>query len=250
MNQSASGTPGGAGGGKKPQRAQNVVPVQVASILEHSGETFQVQGQDVGMVVLVGQVKAVDAQATKNVYHVEDETGSIDAMHWVDEGQENTASNVTENMFVRVVGSVRSNQDKKHVMVYRILQLDDEAEIAAHALEVAHARLKIKQMQDKENQAIGGGGAGGLSNSMMTGYGSGGAAAGGGGGTYGNAQQNMVYKMIAACGREEGLSRDELATQLNGRVGKADVNSALEYLSSEGHVYSTIDDDHFKAMDG
>jgi len=38
-------------------------------------------------------------------------------------------------------------------------------------LEVPHAKLKIRQKLDKENQAIGGNGGGGLSNSMMGGTG-------------------------------------------------------------------------------
>lgn len=40
-----------------------------------------------------------------------------------------------------------------------------------------------------------------------------------------------------------------MAEQLNGKMSKKEVNDALDYLSGEGHIYSTIDDDHFKAID-
>ena len=58
-------------------------------------------------------------------------------------------------------------------MVYKIVQVDDPEELKAHGLDVLHAKLKIKQMQDKENEAIGGDASNaGLSNSMMGGFGS------------------------------------------------------------------------------
>lgn len=96
-------------------------------------------------------------------------------------------------------------------------------------------------------------------------------AGSGGGQSFGNAKQDLVYKMVSACTRDEGLQRDEVeysdvntakpnpemkqivlhqvAQQLNGKMSKKEVNDALDYLSGEGHIYSTIDDDHFKAID-
>jgi len=55
-------SPSGGGGGKKRQRAQNVIPVQVSDVLDYTGETMTVEGQEVGFVVLVGQVRSVDHQ--------------------------------------------------------------------------------------------------------------------------------------------------------------------------------------------
>ena len=75
-------------------------------------------------------------------------------------------------MYCRVIGSVRSNQDKKTVMVFKISQISDMAEVDAHQLEVLHARLKIKQLKSKENASIfGNSNDNGLSNSMMGSYG-------------------------------------------------------------------------------
>ncbi len=79
-------------------------------------------------------------------------------------------------MFCRVVGSVRVNQEKRTVMVFKISVVSNTLEVDAHELEVAHARLKIRQCKEKENASIGANSAGGasnnagLSNSMMGGF--------------------------------------------------------------------------------
>ena len=40
----------------------------------------------------------------------------------------------------------------------------------------------------------------------------------------------------------------QVAQQLNGKMSKKEVDDALDYLSGKGHIYSTIDEDHFKAI--
>lgn len=74
----------GGGGGQKRQRAQNIVPIHIKDVLDNTEETFQVHGQEVGMVVVVGLVKTVDNQATKSLYQIQDDSGEIEAVHWVD----------------------------------------------------------------------------------------------------------------------------------------------------------------------
>ncbi len=81
--QSGSATPGK--GDKKRRRADNVVPVRVADILDAPGESLVVEGQEVSIVVLVGQVKAVELAATKSVYRLEDRSDRvIDCVHWIE----------------------------------------------------------------------------------------------------------------------------------------------------------------------
>ena len=60
---------------------------------------------------------------------------------------------------------------------------------------------------------------------------------------------DLVYRMLCICIREEGLHRDEIAERLNGLMSEEEVDGALEFLGGEGLIYSTIDDDHFKATD-
>ena len=46
----------------KRQRANNIVPVWISDILESKDEAFRVEDRDVGMVVLVGQVRLLKLQ--------------------------------------------------------------------------------------------------------------------------------------------------------------------------------------------
>jgi len=71
----------------------------------------------------------------------------------------------------------------------------------------------------------------------------------GGAQSFGDTKRDTTYKMIAACSREEGINRDELFAQLKMKMSKSDLDNALDWLSGEGHIYSTIDDDHFKTTD-
>ena len=129
-------------------------------------------------------------------------------------------------------------------MAFRVAPVTGgQAEMDGHKLEVAYAKIKIRQLVDKENAAIG---ANPLSNSMVGGFGgstgmSNGAGGGGGSGvgsTFGNPKHESVFKMLQACSRDEGLHRDEVVKGLNGRLTKKEVDDALAYLSDEGMTVS------------
>lgn len=251
MNSTTSSPGGntGSGGGKAKAR-QNVVPVMVGQILSSSEEEFTVEGATVGMVTVVGKVVSMEKAATKTVYHVEDDSGQVEVVQWVDE--EARQEEHGEGSNVRVVGSIRSQGEKKHVMAFKISGVTSQAELDGHLLTVELARIKIRQLQDKINGHVSGGDMGGLSNSMM----------GGGFGaqpmgnvsssnqSFGNKNYDTVYAMIKSSMEEQGLDKDSILNQCRGKLNKGEMESALEFLSNEGHIYSTIDEDHFKTTDG
>ena len=49
---------------------------------------------------------------------------------------------------------------------------------------------------------------------------------------------------------EAGIDRDTIFNQAKKTMTKNEMDNALDFLSSEGHIYSTIDEDHFKTTDG
>ena len=59
----------------------------------------------------------------------------------------------------------------------------------------------------------------------------------------------QIATIIKNSASEVGASIAEVSRHLKGVPEKA-IRDAVEFLSGEGHIYSTIDDDHFKATDG
>merc|ERR1712029_975180 len=82
------------------------------------GEGFTVEGAEVGMVVVVGIVTSCEKATTKTTYRVQDDSGEIEIIQWLEDGT--NQPEYSEGSGVRVVGSIRSQgQDKKHIMALR-----------------------------------------------------------------------------------------------------------------------------------
>merc|ERR1712141_998934 len=141
--QGGAGTPGG--GEKKRQRAQNLVAVKVRTILDCGDDGLKIEGLEVGMVSIAGQILKIEHSETKSTFTLEDNSGTIEAVQWNDESTASASElqevGVVEGTKARVVGSVRSQQDKRYVMLFRILPLTCDEEMDAHYLEVEHNKL-------------------------------------------------------------------------------------------------------------
>ena len=143
------------------------------------------------------------------------------------------------------------------MMAFKVSAISSQAEYDAHLLEVVWTKLKLRQLHGKINGQIGM--SDGMSQSMMGGGlsvqgggggGGGGAAATGSGQSFGNKNYDLVYSIIRQTMDESGCDRDTVFSQAKKTMSKSDMDKALDHLSSEGHIYSTIDEDHFKTTDG
>ena len=118
-------------------------------------------------------------------------------------------------------------------------------------LEIVYSHLKLRQLQQKIIGQIGASD-GSLSNSMLGGgLGIQGAAVSSSAGqSFGNKNYDQVYGMIRQSMDEAGLDRDSIFNKLRMKMSKVEMDNALDFLSSEGDIYSTIDEDYFKTTDG
>jgi len=251
------GTPGQ--GEKKARRSQNLVPITIKQIQQSAEDTITVAEMEVHMVQIVGLIRSVDVTSTKITYTISDSTGTIDAVQWLEsdnEDDDGSRAALMENTYCRLAGSVRSHQGKRNLMVFKISPVTDLNLITTHILQVMHTQLKLENIAKMQNDGgMGGGtmGGGGMSHSLV-GAGNFDGNAGGGGSFSGmsglTGQQNMVYQVINQFKDEQGVSRDQIYGSLMGKVNRGAVDEQLDFLSSEGHIYSTIDDDHFRTTDG
>ena len=69
---------------------------------------------------------------------------------------------------------------------------------------------------------------------------------------FGHKNYNWVYNIIqlgADDKRGPGVDRACVYAKLANQMSHTDLEEALEFLSSEGHIYTTVDEDHFKTTD-
>ena len=64
--------------------------------------------------------------------------------------------------------------------------------------------------------------------------------------TYDTRCRQAVVVMISQCQADTGCSLTYIEQELQGRFNSAAIKDATEFLSLEGYVYPTIDDNHFQ----
>ncbi|NWX36136.1 RFA2 protein, partial [Notiomystis cincta] len=264
------GSPAGAQAEKKQRsRSQNIVPCTVSQLLaaEQVDETFRICDVEISQVgsgavaagagprparatlppppqvTVVGIVRHAEKAPTNILYKVDDMTAApMDVRQWVDTdeaGGENVV--VPPGTYVKVAGHLRSFQNKKSLVAFKIMPLENMNEFTTHILEIVNAHMILRKnlmSASKVPQSF----STGISD--MGGYGGGGSLPVNGL----TAHQSQVLNLIKSCHVPEGMSLQDLKLQLHS-MSMSTIKQAVEFLSSEGHIYSTVDDDHYKSTD-
>ena len=282
--------------------AKNLMPVNVRTLLLHQepGEPLVVNNRLVGMVSLVGQVRQLTRGTVSLSYLLEDETGRIEAVHYIDE--DNKIQPPTINTFVQIIGILKSGQDRSMVTVYKLLPIRIMHQVTAHKLEIIVTPLRIARQQEMASmEAL----------ATLTGFHPGfgfgtnnGRKWSGNNESFGrnldpkpslinnnrlsagnfrhqfnqnlshtskpSHQQNPIRKTdnnfncsteprdpdmrkvlagIKNCPMEIGISKLDLLKFHRSSISEKKMAEVIDFLTSEGHIYNTIDEHHFKATD-
>lgn len=104
------------------------------------------------MCSFVAIARNVDISSTKMTYRLEDHTGVIDAHFWLEDsdGGNANAPQIILNTYCRVYGTVRTQNDRKTVMLFKIEPVTTINEVTTHLLEVLNARYTAEKLA-KEN---------------------------------------------------------------------------------------------------
>ncbi|KAM9353650.1 replication protein A 32 kDa subunit isoform 2-T2 [Symphorus nematophorus] len=242
------------GGEKKGRtRATQIIPCTVSQLMSASqaDEAFKVGDVEVAQVTLVGVIRSTDKSMTNIQYKVDDMTGApMDVKQWVDTEDPSVDSTVLPpGTYVKVSGNLRSFQNHRSVVAFSVRPLEDMNEITSHMLEVVQAHMALGKPQS--TSGVGGGMISKVTPMLGPGKESmGGSYAGANDMAYNglSANQNQVLSLIRSCPDPQGISIQDLRQRLSG-ISLAVIKQAVEFLSNEGHIFSTIDEDHYKSTD-
>ncbi|KAG5444109.1 DNA-directed RNA polymerase I subunit rpa2 [Clonorchis sinensis] len=235
----------GASISKKATNQGSTVPCTCAEILAatQEGDRFiSPLGLEFSQVTLLGVVRSVNESATRIEYEIDDYTGPFVPVKMFVEDQDSLPAGqqsrpFRELSYVRVHGHVRNFQGAKQIIAFRVLPVTDMNELTTHIMEVIYTRmLNTKAKLDEASGAN-------LSkiNSSATNF----------GGNVANgltALQNQILAIVRAFVGERGIPVTQLSEKLRG-IPERQIRENLDFLSGEGYVYSTVDDDHFRATE-
>lgn len=247
---------------------QSLIPCTVKQLLsaeqDVSNDTYKVDNAELHVVRIMGTVEIVDEHATNVNYRVNDGTGAIECKYWME--KDSAASTGKQELcnpysFVRVEGSLRVYEGKKHIFVYNIKVVDDFDEMTHHFLDVilthnVHTRGPIPG--SKAASATSASLTANQFSSPFTGSGMGmmpGMAAPIGrsllNDTAGESTQQKILEVFKSKGQgPSGLSINDAMRYLEqDGISFDTVRQALEFFTNEGVLYTTIDEDHYKSTE-
>lgn len=252
---SAGGRSGGGGGSRKSYDEQTIQPVTASMCLnsqpdaDGTGDQLA-DGRKLYHVKLVGAVRSVADYSTNSMFEIEDGTGLIEVKQWIDANDCTALSQMRqactkEHIYLAIVGQIKDYDGKKMIVADSIRPIATGNELTHHMLEVIYAGETWKRHNSHDhsmmmmNRSSGGVGFGGTSMIMS-----------GGTPMQASTGHNSLRDAVLTLIRTEGATTDEGVSiplciqKLHG--SDFEVRKIIEDLAAEGHIYSTVDDNHYK----
>ncbi|XP_063364230.1 replication protein A 32 kDa subunit [Cydia amplana] len=235
---------------KTGRRASRTAPIVIRQALHCGDDGVKIWGTEIQIVSLVARVRNIRMQSTKITYTIQDMTGRMRAVLWLDQEamdeDDKSSPKVNVNDYIQIYGNVKTNKGKKVVMIFKIMPITDVNAITFHYLQCINNKVKMEAESKKEKPVANSNSTfnGGLPANSMVGM------ADSGGSVNGlNPRQMMVFNLIRASTQEQGISKQDMYASLKERMPQVEFENILEWMCGEGHIYSTIDEEHFRATD-
>lgn len=256
-------TPGSPSGEnrRKPTDEQTLIPVTIKMLLTAatSNNTLE-DGREPHYYKIVAAVREVTKSSTAYNYTVEDGTGCIDVKDWVDEN--NLAMSqmrdeaAVEHQYIRIIGQMKEYEGNIHLQAYSVKKISSGNEFTHHFLEVVHEAEKAK----RAGQIVG-------SPSMGMGnmnFNPGSMNAAGNMNMQSSTPIGMNNNNNMSAGNDglQGIIMEFLAKTVDIEVGRSvlefiqqhqtysesEIREKFNFLSTEGLIYSTVDENHYAAI--
>eukprot|EP00475_Leptophrys_vorax_P037870 TRINITY_DN6585_c1_g2_i1.p1 TRINITY_DN6585_c1_g2~~TRINITY_DN6585_c1_g2_i1.p1 ORF type:complete len:320 (-),score=93.05 TRINITY_DN6585_c1_g2_i1:33-992(-) len=274
----------GGGDGKAARNGRSLLPVTIKQLLlaESSADSkFKIDDHEISQCKIIGQVMQINASNTTMQYVIDDGTGSITVKMFIgndDDVLDRKHGQIMEYSYARVFGRLAEFQGKRSISGFAVTKVEDFNEITRHRLEAVYAHLVntrgsmsnpsaplgSQMMSQQQHQSMGMGMGLGMASSRSSSMSSFGSqpAPGRTSSASGTATpalmgpnpmgleltpvQDMVFNVFYSNkhNSQRGITRQDVINALP-QLNAAQVNAAIDFLTNEGHVFSTVDDDHF-----
>lgn len=230
---------------KEKRTCLHILPCTVSQLLsasQVSSGSFAICDWELNQVSVVGIIRGWAPFVTNIQYSVDDMTGPpLNVKQWVNTEDCAPMTFASPGTYVKVTGSLRSFSGQRSLLAMNVRCIKDLNEITSHMLEVVQAHMEFfgKAYDVNMNTT-----AASLSGRVLSG---------------GNPEdilpnglstiQDQVLSVIrefSVC--DIGISFHDLKTQLD-YLGMRDIRTSLTFLINHGHVFSTIDEHHFKSTE-
>ena len=234
------------GGGQNPKdgngevhTVRRVTVKQLFQAVNGGAEEIVIDGAPVGNVSLVGKVTSFVSNATFMSMELDDGTGKVLVKQFKQDSVDYDLGNdLKDGIYVRVFGTMSQYSGDWHVNAFAIRPLVDHNELTYHLSQIMfqHAHLTKGDAgavaAPAANQA--GAGFGGAMDPGMQPV---------------DAQVDSIFKDFETNmgGNDAGYTVKDVVTASNNRLNEDAVMKSIHRLVDAGHLYSTIDDHHWKS---
>jgi len=256
----SQGTPQGQTKARRNYDEQTLIPCTIKQIVTADGDPTGgndislKDGRTLYMVKIVGCVRNFEQKSTNLAIEIEDGTGMMEVKTWMNEGDDCSAvANLRQEccqdyVFIKAIGQVKEFDGKRHIQATDIRLLGTKNELTYHFLEVAYSFDKYqKKKESGMGMSMGVGMGYGIGNnmSMPKTMGANVSMKQGGGNSINDAVSSSLRKL--GTNVDTGVNVNNIIEDLAPQGYSAtDVRNAMSELANEGHIYSTIDEEHFQ----
>eukprot|EP00878_Enallax_costatus_P005720 GHUV01005998.1.p1 GENE.GHUV01005998.1~~GHUV01005998.1.p1 ORF type:complete len:266 (+),score=88.74 GHUV01005998.1:873-1670(+) len=254
---------GGAGSGGR-GRSQNSTlrAVTIRQLCKGAANTdddmVKVDGVDLNTVTVIGRIVNVMENNLNLDITVHDGTGQLRMTHYITDDSEQAVANKKAEwqpgVYVRAFGHVTRGPNGPNMNAYSVRMIQNFNEVTYHYLRCIFEHLHLtKGAAGAGAQGMGGAGMGTIApaaggwNAAPPQRQMGGATAYAGAAGGGSDCQIAVQEYIQGINDMNGVHISQVYTVFNGRYTKQQIDATMKALVDEAHVYTTVDDDHYRA---
>jgi replication factor A2 len=251
MNQyGAGGSGGGAAKKRDPQSLRRVTVKQLTEAQEIAGKYHIDNGAtQLQQVALVANVLTMTMKETNIELTVEDGTGTIQVRMYLDgnESESSALAQIKEGEYRYIVGTLKKIGGALCVVAFTLSLVEDHNVVTMHLLDTILNHQRAVGAPKREGGAAAANGyakqehVGMQVDHVGNGHSSG----------AGSVRDQVLYEFQHGAGSDTdtGCSIGNVMAQLSKRMPAlsfAEVQDAVAQLSNDGHLYSTVDEDHYK----